>query len=120
MNIQTQYHRLIGITCLAATIVLFTTQLYASNDMHSSRHQLQNTEITQRASTGKFFGYDQETRKIWINDFVYLLSVDYRVIGTSTKLGLLSAIKYQEVVTFKTAPNPQRPSVPYIIEIRRK
>jgi len=124
MNIPAQYRISISMACLAVTIAIPTAQLYAGNAIQRSIAQPQNTSIisepNQKPSTGKFFGYDQATRKIWIDDFVYLLSTGYKVIGSSTKLGLLSAIKYQEVVAFKTAPNPTRPSVPYIVEIRRK
>ncbi len=41
--------------------------------MQRPKHQLQDNKLTQKLPTGKFFGYDQETRIIWINDFAYLL-----------------------------------------------
>lgn len=105
---------------LIATLVI-AAPLHAGNTARSSsQKKYEAYDATQATLTGEFFGYDQKTRKIWINDYAYILSADYRVVGTSTKLGALSAIKYAEIVVFKTAPNPKHPSMPYVIEIQRK
>ena len=119
MNIQ--YYKPIYVIYFV-TALFIGTNLYAGSAINSVDQPQDSSTAGNPTATskGRFFAYDQETRKIWINDFVYFLSTDYRVIGSSTKLGSLSAIKYQEVVAFKTAPNPKHPSAPYIIEIRRK
>ncbi len=120
-----QPHKATCTASLVATLFIVTAQLHAGNTAPESAYRPQNfaeagEPVKKRPSTGRFFGHDQATGKVWINDFVYILSADYRVVGSSTKLGLLSAIKYQETVAFKTAPNPKQPSIPYIVEIRRK
>jgi len=115
-----QHQKTSSIISLLVTVLVATAPLHAGNSARSASQQLADIHATQKSSTGEFFGYDQKTRKIWIDDYLYILSADYRVVGTSTKLGLLSAIKYQEKVEFKTAPNPKQPSIPYVIEIRRK
>lgn len=107
--------------CLVASFFMATDQLYADkNSNHNSADPLHVGSKPASPSTGKFFGYEQKTGKIWINDFVYIVSPDCKILGSSTKLGMISAIKYQETVAFKTASNPKHPSIPYIIEIRRK
>ncbi len=124
MNMDKQHHKSTYMACLLIALLMTATQSYAGNAIHNLAHQTDalqaDSELTPRSLAGKFFGYDQKTREIWVNDFVYMLSADYSVIGSSTKLGLLSAIKHQEVVEFETAPNPKYPSIPYIVEIRRK
>ena len=101
-------------------VFVATPPLHAGNATRSSSQQSPDIYATQKISVGEFFGYSQKTRKIWLNDYLYILRADCRVVGTSTKLGMLSAIKHQEKVEFKTAPNPKQPSIPYVIEIRRK
>ncbi len=124
-QMKRQPHKATCTASLVATLLfIVTAQLHAGNTAPGSAYQPQDFaeagEPVKRPSTGRFFGHDQATGEVWINDFVYILSADYRVIGSSTKLGLLSAIKYQETVAFETAPNPKQPSIPYIVEIRRK
>ncbi len=108
------------IASLAAMLFIAATQPHAGDASVESTYRAEAGEPLKRASTGPFFGHDQATGKIWINDFAYQLHADYRVIGSSTKLGLLSAIRYGEMVTFETAPNPKQPSTPYVIKIHRK
>jgi len=105
---------------LLISLLVTTAPLYAADAVHITSQKSPSIETTQKPLAGEFFGYDQKTRKIWIDDYLYVLRMDYRVIGTPTKLGLLSAIKYQEIVQFKTAPNPKKPSIPYVIEIQRR
>ncbi len=111
-------------TLAAALLLAATTQLHAGNipprPAYLQAAADTGDELTRTSLTGRFSRYDAATGRIWIDDFVYQLSSDHRVIGSSTKLGLLSAIQYLETVEFKTAPNPKQPSIPYIVEIRRK
>ncbi len=110
-------------TLAAALLLAATTQLHAGNipprPAYLQAAADTGGEPARRSLTGRFSRYDAAGR-IWIDDFVYQLSSDHRVIGSSTKLGLLSAIQYLETVEFTTAPNPKQPSIPYIVEIRRK
>jgi len=118
MKMDRQPHKSAYMACLITALLISATPLYAATS-ETEALSIESTTAP-RSLTGKFFGYDQKTREVWINDFVYILRADCRVVGSSTKLGLLSAIKHQEVVEFKTAPNPKQPSIPYIAEIRRK
>jgi hypothetical protein len=68
--------------------------------------------------SGPFHEYSRELGKVWVNDRVFLWTVQSKVIGTATKLGLVTAIKRDEEVTvlFEDAGNE---GIPQVIEIRR-
>ncbi len=70
--------------------------------------------------TGPFHGFDQAHGAVWINDRLYWMHPEFQVIGTPTKLGLLSAIKPGESVEFITLPDPADGRRTLILEIRRK
>ncbi|HEC15551.1 MAG TPA: hypothetical protein ENI99_03120 [Sedimenticola sp.] len=71
-------------------------------------------------SEGVFDGYDPKAQRVWINDFAYLLDPGLKVVGSPTKAGAISAIKEGEIVQFMTRPNPARPAMPFVTEIRRR
>jgi hypothetical protein len=70
-----------------------------------------------RVWSGPFHKYSKETGKVWINDRVFLYTVQSKVIGTATKLGLLSDIDMDEIVTVLFEAGDK--GIPYVLEIRR-
>ena len=80
--------------------------------------QVQSTDDDYRS--GPFHGFDQAHGAVWINDRLYWMHPEFKVIGNSTKLGLLSAIKPGESVEFITLPDPADGRRTLILEIRRK
>ncbi len=70
--------------------------------------------------SGAFHGFDAEHGVVWINDYLYWLHPSFKVIGNSTKLGLLSAIRRGETVEFAAVPDPKDPRRTLVVEIRRK
>ena len=124
MKMKRSYRNSPFLICIIAILLMFSTQIHAedTNRVQAGKYSIAPTTIDPlpKISSGVFYGYDEATRKIWINDYVYKLSTDYRVLGSPTKLGLLSAIQDKEIVEFKIAPNAERPSIPLIVEIRRK
>lgn len=75
--------------------------------------------VESESVTGQFDGMNMKTNQIWVDDMVYLLSRPVNVVGTPTKLGLLSDIKQGEAVTLKLKYNNKTPSQPYVIKIER-
>ncbi len=80
--------------------------------------QFQTTADMSR--TGAFHGFDRQHGAVWINDHLYWLHPEFKVIGNSTKLGLLSAIRQGETVEFVAVPDSKDPHRKLLVEIRRK
>lgn len=67
---------------------------------------------------GSFDGYDRKAGMVWVNDRVFELAGDLKVIGTAKKAGTLSAIQLGETVTLLYGETG-RQGIPVAIEIRR-
>lgn len=72
------------------------------------------------SQSGPFYGFSAASGAVWIDDYRYGLHPQAKVVGNSTKMGLLSAIKLGEVVEFFTIPDPGNPHRKLVVEIRRK
>ncbi len=70
--------------------------------------------------TGPFHGFDQRHGAVWINDRLYWMHPEFKVIGNATKMGVVSAIRPGEFVDFVTLPDPADGRRTLILEIRRK
>jgi hypothetical protein len=69
---------------------------------------------------GPFDGLDLKTRRVWINDTVYLLDSRVKVKGTHKKLGLITDLKQGETIRATLRPNEDQPIIPYVILIERQ
>ena len=70
--------------------------------------------------SGSFHGFDAAHGAVWVDDYLYWLDPGFTVVGNSTKLGTLSAIKWGETIDFTAVPDPKDPRRTLILEIRRK
>ncbi len=85
-----------------------------------TRGGVQTGEAEVASRSGAFHGFHGAYRVVWIDDRLYRLHPQARVVGNSTKLGLLSAIPKGETVEFVTIPDPEDSGRKLIVEIRRQ
>jgi hypothetical protein len=68
---------------------------------------------------GEFDGYDKKEKLIWVGEDVFHYDSGLKVVGTATKLGLLSEIKIGEKVRVLAKGRGQG-KIPMAIEIHRQ
>jgi hypothetical protein len=68
---------------------------------------------------GKFGGYDEKEKLLWVDEDVLYYGFGVKVVGTATKLGLLSEIKLGEKVTAVVKSRGKK-KIPMVIEIHRQ
>jgi hypothetical protein len=68
---------------------------------------------------GSFDGYDPKGGVVWVDDMTFKMADNFKVIGTSKKLGLLSDVKQGEPVILLFEERGYR-KIPLAIELRRQ
>ncbi len=101
-------------------VVLAAGQLAGQGEAIVPQHGATTQASDDGYRSGAFSGFDQGHGVVWINDYLYWLHPEFKVIGNATKLGLLSAIKRGETVEFAAISDPEDPRKTLILEIRRK
>jgi hypothetical protein len=69
--------------------------------------------------SGPFDGYDEKSRRVWVNDMVFQYTDQSKVVGTANKLGLLSDIDMGETVSVLFVYTGDG-GIPHVLEIRRQ
>lgn len=77
------------------------------------------TEGGENTVIGQFDGLNLKDKRIWVDDTVYLLDSGVKVVGTSTKLGLITDIKQGEQVRIIVRPG-ESGTIPYVTQIYRQ
>ena len=91
-----------------------------SNSRYSAVQAEKERARESAGQKGPFNGYDPKAKEVWIDDMVYRMHTGLRVVGTPTKLGLLSEIKNGEIVRYSYIPANDGSSIPLLTEIRRR
>ena len=119
-----KFMRMLALSLLVAGGGLSTTltagQLGGQGEAGLTADGVQTQATDDVYRTGAFHRFDQDHGAVWINDRLYWLHPEFRVIGNATKLGLLSAIRPDEFVQFATVPDPLDARRTLIVEIRRQ
>ncbi len=118
--------QLLGLSLLFAGGVIWVppafsgAQLGGEGDPVAGQGEMQTRYANGTSRSGAFHSFNPELGLVWINDYAYRLHPGFKVIGNSTKMGSVSAIKRGEIVEFVTVPDSKDPRRKLLVEIRRK
>ncbi|MCU7844148.1 MAG: hypothetical protein KZQ93_09950 [Candidatus Thiodiazotropha sp. (ex Monitilora ramsayi)] len=111
---------LISHLVLVLALSLLPAVLMADTNRNHDSHTDEPEEIIEEnARQGPFDGYDKDKALIWVDDKLYQIEGNLKVVGTPSKIGLLSNIQQGETV--KIIIEDRGPmKLPVVIELHRK
>ena len=108
---------MVALTMLAAWLFVMPVGELAAAGLQSGPAPTEG-EVSMMLWSGPFGGYDKDAGRIWINDRVFRYNDQLKVMGTGSKVGLLSEIKGGEKVDI-LAERGDGSKIPLAVVIRR-
>ncbi len=109
---------LVTLSLLAGWLLMMPIEESLAADAQQGLGSVES-EAAPNVRRGSFDGYDKKIGRVWVDDMAFRYSDQTKVIGTASKLGLISDIKQGETVSvmFEGAGDTQPP---FALEIRRQ
>ena len=111
--------QVLGYSLVALLLCFESVCVVAANGASQAPATEEQAQRSLVEATGSFDGYSKQSNCVWVSDTVFQIVGSLKVVGTSTKVGLLSDIKEGETVTILYEKNGAN-QIPTAVEIRRK
>jgi hypothetical protein len=111
--------KIVAISLLVGCLSVLPVSLLLAAGVSDPSLQAVEEEAPSNLRDGPFDGYDKKGGVLWVDDMTFKIADNFKVIGTSKKLGLLSDVKQGEQVILLFEERGYR-KIPLAIELRRQ